>query len=322
MQQIPGMWTTLIVGAFLTGACMVAVLVTRRSAERLFGVAGIAAFFSAAWAFGLLSEAYARLDAVLYAVAFAIAAATGGYALASTLLGMLSRPTRTPAELSALPADTREAALVILGDDEPTQYDERATATALDHLADEGLLHASIAILPFLFMAQKARYRAVGGSSGSERQLDALAENVEALLASTPFGAVGTASLRGTGDLETAVRKAASSGYRRIVVAEAMVGESLELDQGKRRVDALRLEEKGVHVAYTEVLADSERVAALVASGRSPVSGYASTAENPRRASSSQTSTTSRSACPPPRASGVVATQVITAGSGAAGSRA
>lgn len=272
------MWMTLVGGAFLTGVCMVAVLVARRSAERVFAALLTASFLTSVWSFALISEAYARLDAVLYGVAFALASVAGGYALASTLLGLLAARSRAVADLAVLPSDTGSAALVILGDDEPPLYDERSTATSLERLSDEGLLHASIGVLPFLFMAQKARYRAVGGSSGSAKQLEALAEQVESSLGPNAFGTVGAASLREPRALESAVRHAASRGYRRIVVAAALIGESLELDQEKRNVDALRLAEKGVQVAYTEVLADSERVASLVASRIMAVSGDPATA--------------------------------------------
>jgi sirohydrochlorin ferrochelatase len=136
-------------------------------------------------------------------------------------------------------------------------------------------MNASIAILPFLFMAQKARYRAAGGMSRASRQLDSLAEHVESSLSTSGFGIVGSASVEGDHDLEHAVASAARRGYRQIVVAAAMVGGSLELDRGKRKVDALRLAEKGVRVAYTDVLADSERVASLVASRIMAVAGDA-----------------------------------------------
>lgn len=265
MDDTATMWITLVVAAFLGGACMVGVLVARRSAEPVFGAAALTAFMGGAWTFALLGEAYSRLDAMLYAAVFAVAAAAGGYSLASTLLGALSR-SRRPVAAGEPASDTDLAALVIIGDDEPAQYNERSTATALDQLADEGLLDASIAILPFLFMAQKARYRASGGISRASRQLDSLAEHVEASLASSGFGAVGSASVQGDRGLEYAVASAVRRGYRRIVVAEAMIGNSLELDRGKRSVDALRLAEKGVHVAYTHVLADSDRIATLVAS--------------------------------------------------------
>ena len=67
---------------------------------------------------------------------------------------------------------------------------------------------------------------------------------------------------------------------------------------------------------------DSQKsgVAALVASGAAPISGYVSTAVKPRPVRSSQTAAIRARARPAPRASAVVAMQVMTAGSGASGS--
>ncbi len=275
MQETTAIWIALIVAAFALGGCTVAILVVRRSAEPIFGALGIGALLTGGWAFALISESYTRLDAVMYALALALAAAIGGYALASTLLGILARTDPAPVPGVELGPDTGQAALVILGEDEPSLYDEGATATALDRLSDAGLLHASIAILPFLFMAQKARYRAAGGTSRAARQLDSLAEHVETSLAASAFGQIGSASVEGRRGLEQAVVGAAQRGFRRIVVAEAVVGASLELDRGKRRVDALRLADHGVHVAYTDALSDSDRIAALVAMRIVDVSGDA-----------------------------------------------
>ncbi len=265
MQETAALWITLVVASFALGTSTVAILVVRRSAEPAFAALGLAALITGAWAFALISEAYTRLDAVIYALVFAAGAAVGGYALASTLLGLLARSESVTVLGVEIGPDTGKAALVILGEDEPASYDEGATATALDRLSEEGLLHASIAILPFLFMAQKARYRAAGGTSRAARQLDSLAEHVEASLSSSEFGQVGSASVEGRRSLEQAVISAARHGFRRIVVAEAVVGASLELDRDKCRVDALRLSDHGVCVAYTDVLSDSERIAALVA---------------------------------------------------------
>ncbi len=275
MQEIAVTWITLVVAAFAVGACTVAILVVRRSTEPIFAALGTVSLVTGGWAFALISESYTRLDAVIYSLALAVASAVGGYALASTLLGLLARTEPVTLLGVELGPDVGQAALVILGEDEPTFYDEGATATALDRLSDEGLLNASIALLPFLFMAQKARYRAAGGTSRAARQLDALAEHVESALATSPFGQVGSASVEGRRGLEQAVVSAAQRGFRRIVVAEAVVGASSELDRGKRRVDALRLSDHGVHIAYTDVLSDSDRIAALVATRIMGVAGDA-----------------------------------------------
>jgi sirohydrochlorin ferrochelatase len=154
---------------------------------------------------------------------------------------------------------------VIVGDIDPEEYDERSTATDLDRLSEEGLLEVSIAILPFLFFAQKARYRAVGGTSPAARQLRSITEHVGASLLSTRIDRVEAGRLDGASDLADQVLDLALSGYRTICVVEAMVAGSLELDEAKRRVDSMRLSELGVRVVYADALWSAERVATLVA---------------------------------------------------------
>jgi hypothetical protein len=55
-----------------------------------------------------------------------------------------------------------------------------------------------------------------------------------------------------------------SRGFRTVVVAEAVIAESLEVDSAKRSVDALRLSDLGVTVTYAGPLWRSERIATLV----------------------------------------------------------
>ena len=160
-SQAP-LWISLIIGAFSFGVSLVALLVTQRSLEPAFAFVALAGFAGTAWAFGELSTVYDRFDVMLWGLGFAAATFAGGYALASTLLASLAN---RPAELLPpvdLATDTGNAALVIVGDVDPEEYEPRSTAADLDRLSDEGLLDVSIAVLPFLFFAQKARYRAVG----------------------------------------------------------------------------------------------------------------------------------------------------------------
>ncbi len=265
MISTAALWTSLIAGAVLFGATLVGILVARRSLEPVFAAAALGSFAGAAWAFGELSTVYDRFDILLWALAFGLAAFAGGYALASTLLASIAtRPPRLvlPAQL---PPDHGAAALIVLGDVDSEDYDERATASDLDRLSEEGLLAVSIAILPFLFFAQKARYRAVGGTSPATKQLGILADRLGMALRGSPFDHVEPAWLGGERDLASSVLSLAEKGYRRIAVAQAMIAESLELDEAKRRVDALRLEESGISVRYTDALWSAERAAALVA---------------------------------------------------------
>jgi len=260
----PALWIALILGAVGFGVALVAILVSRRSLEPVFGAVGLGAFACAAWAFGEISVAYDRFDVLLWALGFGIAAFAGGYALASTLLASIAARPRKMVAPHALPADKGSCAVILLGDVDPDTYDERWTAADLEKLAEEGLLHVSIAILPFLFFAQKARYRAVGGTSPAARQLEYIAERVGDRVKGSRIDHVDAAWLGGARDLAVRVLRLAERGYRTITVAEVMIAGSLELDEAKRRVDSLRLDELGVEIRYASSLWGAERIASLV----------------------------------------------------------
>jgi len=272
------LWISLIIGAFTFGVSLVAILIARRSLEPAFATVALAGFGGAAWAFGEISIVYDRFDVMLWGLGFALAAFAGGYALASTLLASLALHPQSLDAPDELPPDVGAAALVIVGDVDPEHYDERATATDLDRLSDEGLLEVSIAILPFLFFAQKARYRAVGGSSPATRQLHSLVDHVSESLRSSPIDRVEPGSIDGYDGLAEQVRALALTGYRTICVTEAMIAGSLELDEAKKRVDAMRLAEAGVRVVYADALWSAERVATLVVNRVMAVTGEISTA--------------------------------------------
>ena len=250
------MWVALVAGAVCTGASFVGILVSPRSREPLFAAGGLASFVACAWGFGAITSAYDRLDAIVYAFIFGLAGIAGGYALASTLLS--SRV------VDDVPDGLPTTAVLILGEVEPVEYSPRSTAAALDRLADEGLLTASIGVLPFLFMAQKTRYRAAGGVSPAQGQLDALARRLASAVRTLPVGEVVAAWCEGEQSLSARVAEAASRGFRTVIVAEALIADSLEVDHAKRAVDALRLPSGGVKVSYSGPLWRSEGVAHLV----------------------------------------------------------
>ena len=265
MSQPIVMWVALIAGAVGTGACFVGILVARRSLEAGFAALGLLSFVACAWGFGTITTAYDRLDAIVYAFAFGVAAIAGGYALVSTLLGAIALRER-PAHISEeLTDDVGTAAVLLLGEVEPAEYSPRATAAALEVLADEGLLSASIGVLPFLFMAQKTRYRAAGGTSPAQSQLDALARRLSSVLRTLPVGEVAAAWCEGEHSLAERVVEAVSRGFRTVIVAEALVADSLEVDHAKRAVDALRLHTVGVSVSYSRPLSRSGNVAQMIA---------------------------------------------------------
>jgi protoheme ferro-lyase len=274
-------WIALLVGAVGTGAAFVGILVTKRSLEGLLALGGLVFLVLCAWGFGGVTLAYDRLDAIVYAIVFALAGMVGGYALVSTLLGWFAKRARTGRpSFSSTSHDGRAGiAVLVLGEVEPPLYSPGATAAALEDLADEGLLNASVGVLPFLFMAQKTRYRAAGGTSPAARQLDSVSERVESLLESaSSITRFESAWCEGERSLASRIAQSVTDGFRDIVVAEAVIAESLEVDAAKREVDALRLGDLGVSVKYAGPLWSSERIASLVTNRVMAVAGDPSAA--------------------------------------------
>ena len=273
MNHLVIIWIALVAGSVLTGASVVALLIAERQLEPLSAISAFAGFFIVAWGFGQIAAAYDGLDAVGYALLFGAAAVAGGYALASTLLARLALRPLAHAVRKLPPSLESAPAVVLLSELEPPTYSARATAAALEDLAEEGLLEASIWVLPFLFMAQKTRYRAAGGTSPGSGELSAVAERLSNSLRAKGITRVDTASCDGERSLAARVVAAVECGFRTIVIAEAFVAESLEVDRAKREVDSLRLSDQGVTVSYAEPLWGSARCAALVSAKAISVAG-------------------------------------------------
>ncbi|MBI5232197.1 MAG: ferrochelatase [Coriobacteriales bacterium] len=261
-----GLWIALVGGAFLAGAAFVGVLVVRRGAELIVAIGGAAGLALSAWAFSRINDVYPRVDAILYAFVLGLAALGGGYALASALLDKLAtdvRPYR--GRLADRPRPER-IAVALFTCTEPESYSPSVTAREIASLTDEGLLEAGIGVMPFLYTAQKARYRAAGGRSPAYRQLRQVAEQLETLFsdAGRPLHAEA-ASCAGEGSLPDAVGQLVDRGFGTIVIAPYAVSDSLSMDSALRMVDAMRLDTSGVTVTLAEPLWGSDEVATMVA---------------------------------------------------------
>lgn len=265
MNQMAGIWVALVVGAMITGASIVGVLVVRRELELLTALAGLVGFGITAFAFAEIFQIFVRADASLWALGFMLASAAGGYALASTLLYRFGTRPPLPALPDVLPEDNGKPAVILLACIEPESYDPRETAQMLQSLADEDLLDASIGILPFLFFAQKARYRVVADDSPSAAQLTAVTQRLSTTMNSDDTFSIEWVPCSGNGALTSAVVRAAARGHRTIVVAELFVAEPPQVGDEKAAMQALRLESKGIDVRFTGVLSDSNRLLGMLA---------------------------------------------------------
>lgn len=256
------LWIVLVVGSTIAGVAIVGVLVVTRIHESLAAVAGLAGFAASIWAFGQLGTAYARTDVLLYALGISLAALGGGYALCSALLDRLAGTPRLPTV--TIGEDVHRTRAILLVCAESASYDPRETSRELTRLAEEGLIDLTIGVTPFMYAAQKSRYRAIGGESPTRAQAHQLAEAVEALLDRERFDGVEVAWCEHTNGLAECVARAAAAGCRRVVVAPVAVGESAEMADAKRAVDQMRLREWDVGVAYAQPVWNSDAVLAVL----------------------------------------------------------
>lgn len=259
-------WIALVAGGLGCGFALVGVLVVRRPFEPGPATAGLLSGGVMLYALFNIVADYPRPDAAAYAVAFILASAGGGFALASSLLPTQARHPRTMPQaadsIARLPED-RRVGVVIAACVEPAEYDPRATAAVLEDLTDEGLLEPSIGTLPFLFFAQKTRYANIGGRSPAHSQLTTLSERLQPALG-LDFRVHEWAACSGPSGLPHRIAELARSGIRRIIVVELGVAPSLHLNAAKLEVDALRLSDTGVEVRYVSAVGSGDRVTPML----------------------------------------------------------
>lgn len=258
-------WLVLVGGGLLAGAAFVGVLVAPSRAEAVMAFVGLSGFGAGALSLVEISGAYGRIDAIVYAFAFLVASAAGGWALASSLLSRLARRDAEEASPTETTIERSGAAVIVVACVEPPAYGPRETAGMLQELEDEGLIEPTLTTLPFMFFAQKARYRAIGGTSPAQAELKSLAERLEAPLSEHGVASVDWCACSGDHRVAPRVMAAVQAGFRRIVVAELAVGESLHLSSSLREVDSLRLETHGVDVRFTGPLAASDGISLALA---------------------------------------------------------
>jgi len=124
---------------------------------------------------------------------------------------------------------------------------------------------SSIGMTPFLYAAQKARYRAAGGQSPSHHQARSTVVRLEQTLDREAYGWIDLVTCQTKDRLDVAVARTVSRGFRRIVVAAISVAESFEIDRSKTVVDALRPEQHGINITYGSPLWSSDTVVNMVA---------------------------------------------------------
>lgn len=234
-----GIWTALMGFSLIGGIAVAGALVAPKALEPLAALLFMGCSAGAAFSAITIGRTNTTDEAPFYAVAFASAAVAGGYSLASSLLLESARlghrtvggPTRTGVAVDA-------AAVVIVGCAEPTHYSVSDTAALLADLDAEGRLDASLAALPLLFFAQKARYVAIGGRSPAASQMESVADRVEEALTQRSVS-VYWASCSGSSRAATRVSEAIEAGHSTIVIADLSVAPSTRAVAALNEIDSV-----------------------------------------------------------------------------------
>ncbi|MDH4139147.1 MAG: ferrochelatase [Coriobacteriia bacterium] len=258
-------WVTLSTGGMLVGAALVGILSLRRSAEpamALLMLMGTASSVYGVW--GVASD-YGRPEVTAAGVLLSAGCVIGGYGLASASLPSLF--TRIPTvDLGFLDMTRRVdgVCVLVIACVEPERYEPSMVADELHELEVLGLPETTIGVTPFLFAAQKTRYRAAGGRSPSPRQAEAVVERLESVLDAERFPLVRLITCAGRDLVATTFARAVDQGFREFVIANLSAAESSTWERAKEDLAALRPDDYEIRIAYTTPLWASERLSTML----------------------------------------------------------
>lgn len=261
-----GAWSALLVAGVLGGVSLCAALVVPRPRLWLPAVVGTTSLLGLATATAVVWRLSARGDTSAAAVAIGIAAAIGGFALASSLWpDLLRRRHSAPTTLQPGQGDGA-LRVILLADAEPEHYSPAYLAAVMRDLEESDIAVPPDALKTLFYTQERARYRRVGGTSPARPIARAVAVRTSILLFDRGFeGHASVALCAGSPSLADEIAAGARAGARRFVVALLAAADSRALDRAKR--DAARLEpwRHDIDIAYTSPLWSASGVAEMLA---------------------------------------------------------
>ncbi|MHB1135952.1 MAG: ferrochelatase [Coriobacteriia bacterium] len=229
-------WLALLAGSLMFGTCFVAAMVLPRHYATVTILLGIGGFVGSLYILGTIAQMYSTPMAIGSAVLVVVAGISLGYAIAASLIPHLATlPRRTSQSASRRATD---AAIVLLESTEPDRYDPRTIAHRQNLLAESADIELPLTAVPFIYLTEKTRYRAIGGRSPASRMAVTLAEKVEAAWEAGESPAVALASSQYPTDLRTVVATQVAAGARRVAVVPLGPSESAATDRALALLDA------------------------------------------------------------------------------------
>jgi protoheme ferro-lyase len=142
-------------------------------------------------------------------------------------------------------------AVIILAPHGSERYSMRAVARRHVRLAEGAGIEVPPTAVPFVFLAEKARYRAAGGRAPGTREAEGLASRLAFRLAEQAEDVpVSVASSEQAEDLAWTVARHVEQGASRIVVVALCMEDSDAVDRAKSALERSRPREAGVSVSF------------------------------------------------------------------------
>lgn len=222
-------WLALLAGSLVFGACVVAAMVLPRPHAGITILMGIGGFVGALYMLGTIAQTYATPLAIASAILIVVAGISLGYTIAASSLPHLAVWPRHSA--TAAPGRPGRSAIVLLGYSEPERYDPAAVAYRQDLLQESADVELPLTAVPFIFLTEKTRYRAIGGRTPGASTASSLALKVAAEWGTEEAPVVVFASSQYPADLRTAVSERVAAGAERVAVVALGPSESAAADR-------------------------------------------------------------------------------------------
>lgn len=263
------LWAGLISAFTGFGAACALALAAPREREALCVYAGIVSLATgvvAAWRLEPLRDSATLFVAVVVLSGAAIGL---GYLIVSALLPYLrARP--APPTLSD-PGSPPKTLVVLLVDIRHPVYRPGDVTAEIAESVAAGFREPSLAALPFHYAAEKARYRAVGGTNPEASAVSLFAERLESRLDRQLFAGPVIVRCADEGALAATMAEAQERGYSSAVAVAVYVSECERALAQLRTLEAARDTMSDLRIAWTAPLWTSGELATLVAASALPL---------------------------------------------------
>lgn len=219
-----------------------AVLVLPRVTSPVAAIVGALGILLLLGAVGTISQRYDTNAAVTAAVVVMLVGIASGYTIAATALPYLA--TSAPHAKPELDSTTGvPVGLVLVCCADPERYSPRAVAIRQTLYSESADITVPPTALPFVFLAEKARYRTLGGRAPGPAIARSLAEAVTDS-SSTADWVVDLAWCHSPRSLAEAVASQAATGVQRIATVVLGSPESGPLGAARAHLDQLQREQE------------------------------------------------------------------------------